>query len=122
MAIEAPISQSADFFTGEDKSLIFTVYQADGTTVQNITGWALSWMVKKRRTDADADALITKTTSSGIALTTPLSGICTVTVTDADVANIRGGELYYHELKRTTDGAETVLSYGKFGLRQAVHR
>jgi hypothetical protein len=120
VAIESPITDS--YFTGEDKSLVFTIYQADGTTAQNITGWALSWMVKRNATDADGSALVTKTTAGGgVVLTTPASGVCTVTVEDTDIANIVGGNSYVHELKRTDAGAETVLSYGSLVLGQAVH-
>jgi hypothetical protein len=121
VAIEQNIGPAADYFTGEDKTLPFTIYQSDESTPQDITGWSLSWMVKRRKTDADADAIVTKTVSAGIALTTPLSGVCTVTVTDTDIADIRGGVLYYHELKRTDAGFETVLSYGTLTLAHAVH-
>lgn len=120
MAIQSPITDQ--YFTGEDKSLVFTIYQSDGTTPQNITGWALSWMVKSVASDPDVDALITKTTAAGgIVLTTPVSGVCTVTVTDADIAALIAGQGYAHELKRTDSSAETVLSYGLFLLQQAVH-
>lgn len=122
MAIEQNIGPAVDYFTGEDKSLPFTIYQADEATLQDISGWSLSWMVKRRKSDADADALVTKTTAAGgIALTTPGSGVCTVTVTDTDIAAVLGGVLHYHELKRTDAGFETVLSYGSLVLSQAVH-
>lgn len=121
MAIEANIPESEYWFLGEDKSLVFTVYQSDGTTAQNITGWALSWMLKDSEYDADADAVLTKTTDSGIALTTPLSGICTVTIADTDTSTL-DAKLYRHELKRTDDGSETVLSYGFAVLLRGVHR
>lgn len=123
MASEQPVSAAAGYFTGEDKRILFTIYQADETTPQDISGWVLSWMVKRRKTDADDDAIITKTTSGGgIALTTPVSGVCTVTLTDTDIESIRGEYLYFHELKRTDAGFETVLSYGQFMLNQAVHQ
>lgn len=128
----------SDFFTGEDKTITFTVYLrpsgltdaefaaqiADATaSTQNITGWSLSWMVKKTASEPDSRALIVKTTASGIALTTPSSGICTVTIEDDDVNGvIHGGVTYTHELKRTDAGSETVLCQGDFTLSQAVHR
>jgi hypothetical protein len=121
MAIEANIGVSADWFTGEDKSLVFTVNQSDGSTAQDITGWSLSWMLKRAVADADADALITKTTGSGIALTTPASGICTVTIDDTDTDSLEPGT-FRHELKRTGAGVETILSYGTAVLKRAVHR
>lgn len=122
MAIQQHITGAASYFTGEDKSLPCTIYQRDDATLQDITGWALSWMVKARRTDDDADALVTKTTSNGgIVLTTPASGVCTVTVSDTDIASLAGEVQYFHELKRTDAGNETVLIYGKFILSQAIH-
>lgn len=119
------------WMTGEDKSLVFTIYAA-GTTraaidagtasAQNVTGWALSYMLKRNFTDADSDALIIKTTSSGIALTIPASGIVTVTITDTDTENLEEGTPYYQELKRTGDGVESILSQGQVRLRQSVHK
>lgn len=119
------------WMTGEDKNLVFTIYQT-GTTraaieagtasAQNVTGWTLSYMLKRNITDIDSEALITKTTTSGIALTTPASGIVTVTITDTDTENLAEGDVYYQELKRTGDGVEAVLSQGQVRLRQAVHK
>ena len=119
MAIEDHISESDNWFIGEDKSLIFTVYQADGITPQNITGWALEWDLRK--TDADATAVLTKTTASGIALTTPTSGVCTVTIADTDTDTLDPGT-YRHALKRTTADSETILTYGNATIKQAAVR
>jgi hypothetical protein len=121
MAVESNIAESDDFFIGEDKSLTWTIYQSDGTTAQDVTGWALSWTVKRREGDLDASAVLTKTTSSGIELTTPASGIVTVTVADTDTDSLHP-QTYYHELKRTDAGFETVLTYGRMVLRRALHR
>jgi hypothetical protein len=121
MAIERNITADDDFFLGEDKVLTDTIYQSDGTTVQNVTGWAISFMVKKHATDADASAKITKTTGAGIVLTTPLSGLITITLTDTDTASLPA-DSYPYEVKRTDDGSETVLTFGRLTLRQAVHR
>ena len=122
MAIEAHIDRDDDFFIGEDKTLTFTIYQSDGTTVQNITGWTLSWLLKGRPTDTDANAKVTKTTTAGgIVLTTPASGICTVTVDDTDTDAL-AADRYWHELKRTDAGFETVLTFGPCELQQSLHR
>ena len=119
--IAANIDEDDDWFIGEDKSLPFTIYQSDKRTIQAITGWTLSWMLKRSLADADVDALLTKTTTSGISLTTPASGLCTVTIADTDTDSIEPGR-YYHELKRMDDGNETVLSQGRCVLRRGVHR
>ena len=121
MAIRDDIENGDDFYTGEDKTLTVTIYQADGTTAQNITGWTLSYTWKKALSDPDAAAVLTKTTSSGIALTTPASGICTITIADTDTDALTA-RTYVHELKRTDAGSETVLTTGTVVLQQAVHR
>ena len=120
MALESNIDIASNYFTGEDKLLPFTIVDSSGG-VQVITGWALSWMVKAAKTDADAAAKVTKTTVSGITITNGAGGICQVAVSDDDIAALAGGTLYHHELKRTDAGLETVLSFGTFRLRQAVH-
>jgi len=118
---EFHIEEADGFFVGEDKSIVITVYQSDKKTPQDITSWALSWMLKSQLSDVDGSALLTKTTVSGIALTTPGSGICTITVADTDTDALTPGRLY-HELKRTDAGSETVLAHGRCVLRRGVHR
>jgi hypothetical protein len=121
MAIRDDITADDDLYTGEDKTLTITVYQADGATPQDITGWALSYVWKKTLADPDAEAALTKTTSSGITLTTPASGICTVTIADTDTDHLPA-RTYVHELKRTDAGSETVLTTGTVLLQQSAHR
>lgn len=122
MAIERNITLADDWFIGEDKTIVDTIYQADGVALQNVTGWAISFLVKKTATDTDAAAKVTKTTGGfGIALTTPASGVITITIVDTDTAALPAGE-YRYEIKRTDDGSETVLTFGTCYLRQAVHR
>lgn len=120
MALKFDIEESDRFFTNADKLLTFQVKQSDGITAQAITGWALSWVMKRRFTDADASALITKTTPGGITITDGPNGECRLTVTDEDTALIRAG-FYVHELKRTDAGAETPLCAGTVILRQSGH-
>lgn len=119
MAIERNVTDDDNVFTGEDKVLSGIVYQSDGTTAQNITGWAMSWMLKKRATDSDANAKIVKTTGNGIDVVSAAAGTYTVTLTDTNLT-IPAGH-YYHEVKRTDDGSETVLTHGTFLVKQGVH-
>lgn len=123
MADEQHVAESDDFFIGEDKTLPFTIYTTPAhTATQNITGWALSWLLKRKESDADAAAVLTKTTAGGgIALTTPASGLATVTIEDIDTDALQPGT-YHHELKRTDAGSETILSFGRIVLRRSLHR
>jgi hypothetical protein len=78
----------SDWYVGEDKVFAFTIYQksADGTlttTPQDITGWSLKWEL--RRSDSEADpAIITKTTGSGIVVTSGVNGQGAITIDDTD--------------------------------------
>jgi hypothetical protein len=120
MAIKDDISKEDEWFAGEQKDLVFTIFQTDDTTPQDISGWGLSWMLKRNPRDADAAAVLHKTTAlGGVTLTTPATGICTVTVEDQETDGLGG--TYYHELKRVDPGAEAVLSYGRAVLQDGLH-
>lgn len=123
MADDLNIENDDDWFIGCDYELPVTIYTTRAhTATQDITGWALSFMVKRRPTDADANAVIIKTTGgSGIALTTPGSGLLTVTIADTDTDTL-AADTYWFEVRRTDAGFETVLTHGTAVLRQAVHR
>jgi hypothetical protein len=121
MATESNIGFGDHYFTGEDKLVSFAITNSAGA-VQDITGWALSWMVKADPLDDDEDALVTKVSGDGVAITNGPAGLGAVTVEDDDIAALAGDTRYYHELKRTDAGLETVLIYGTFRLSQAVHR
>lgn len=122
MATKVDIRESDRWFTNTDFDIKFAVKQADETTAQAITGWALSWMLKRRKVDADASALIAKTLAGGgISITDGTNGLCTVDIADDDTVSLRGGA-YYHELKRTDAGLETVLCSGSAILLDSAHR
>ena len=117
-----------DLWLGTDLTRSFHIKDEAETTSIEITGWALSYQVKRYHSDADAAAILSKTTSSGIAIAgafnaTPGSNAqrATLTLTDTDTASLYPG-LYYWELKRTDDGFETVLAYGRMTFFQGVHR
>lgn len=113
MALTADIL--SNFYIGEAKSLVFTIYQSDGTTPQNITGWAVTYNL---RTSKTASATISKTVGSGITLTTPASGILTVTLSASDTSALTE-RTYVQGLKRTDSGSETVLAEGQVVVKQA---
>lgn len=114
MSKDSPIRQSDNWFIGEDRDLRYTVLDASAVAV-NISGWTLEWVLREK--PWGATALITKTP----ALTTPGSGICTVSIADDDTINLQPG-IYYYTLRRTNAGAETVLAFGDAVLQQASTR
>lgn len=108
-AVQTHLSQ----FIGVDQQYVCT--EADGTA---LTGYALSFMIKQRATDADAAALVTLTTAGGAISIS--SAVATVSVADTDTDGLDAGT-YAWELKRTDAGSEAVLGYGQLRLIRGVH-
>lgn len=125
MAKETPI----EIFLGTDVLLEYTILDSDEDAAVEITGWALSFMIKPTRITLDADALVTKTTAGA---TITISGtynadpdtntqVATVSILDTNTSTLDPQNAWW-ELKRTDDGFETVLAYGRVNLIRSVHR
>lgn len=119
---------SDSIFIGTDFQRVFHIKNDTELASIDITGWALSWMVKRYTSDADGSALLTKTTSAGIVIAGAFNASpsvnaqrATVTVVDTDSTSLNPG-LYFWELKRTDDTFETVLAFGTIEVIQGVHR
>lgn len=129
MALDTTIGDADGWYVGEDKLLSFTIYTSTAkTAAKDITGWALSWKLRRKKPDADP-ALLTKATGgSGITITGTFNADpalntqrAVVTIADTDTDGLGAGS-YWHELKRTDAGSETVLAQGIAVLKQPVHR
>jgi hypothetical protein len=116
MAINDPITSADGWFSGEDKTFNWTIYQADAVTPQNITGYTFHWELRLNR---DASMLLGKDSGSGIAIVSPTAGTLTVTIARADTLALEPG-MYYHELARTNSGSYTVETYGAATLQRGV--
>jgi hypothetical protein len=117
-----------DMFIGTDVIRNYHILNEDEDTSINITGWTLSWMLKKRLSHEDIEAFLTKTVGSGIAISGTFNADpnvnaqrAIVTFADTDTDPFNKGD-YFWELKRTTASNETVLAYGKMTLLRGVHR
>lgn len=123
------LETTLDYDLGTDQDYAFTVYTSDAqTAIREITGWALSFLVKRRATDADGDALVTKTTGSGISISGTYNSApatntqkATVSIADTDTDSLPAG-VYRWELKRTDAGSEARIAYGAITFNQTVHR
>jgi hypothetical protein len=114
-------------FLGEDHQFVFTTLNAAETLAVDITGWTLSWMIKRYTSDADLSALLEKTTAAGIAISGVFNSVpatntqvATVTILDTETSPLPE-VLAQYELKRMDAGFETVLAYGTLELVRAVH-
>jgi hypothetical protein len=114
---------------GTDQDYAFVIYTSEEqTVVRDITGWALSFMVKRKATDADVDALVTKTTGSGIVIAGTFNAVpatntqeATVSIADTDTDGQSAG-IYRWETKRTDAGNEARVGFGTIEFAQTVHR
>lgn len=115
MARKQHFTRDDMWFAGEDKQLQFTILDENEDPV-NITGWAVTFSFADGVSETP---LFEKTVGSGIALTTPGSGLLTVTVTDADTEDLDAGD-YVYALHRTDASTETVLAFGDVVLQRAA--
>lgn len=118
---------NVELFLGVDHQFEFTILNAGETAAIDVATWTLSWMLKRRWSDADAAKLLQKTSGSGITITgtfnaTPGTNTqrVVVTIADEDTDALAQGKRYY-ELKRTDAGFETILAYGALTLKKGVH-
>ena len=125
MAFDDLIETALAYFLGTDKVYDFLVYTSSAKTAhRDVTGYTTSFMVKRRRTDADLAAILTKAgVVSGTFNASPALNTQKISVTlvdDETDTEIAPGVAYW-ELKRTNSGSEDVLAFGTIELRRAVH-
>lgn len=128
MATEVTISRADHWFAGTNTTIVFPpIYDSDGVTPKDVTGYAFAWVLRKR--DADPDpAILEKTSAAGIAITGTYSADpdantqrVEVTIADTDTEDLDAGT-YRHSLKRTDEGSETILAFGNAVLQRATAR
>jgi len=124
MARQQNLGESAEWFVGEDKTLPFEIYSDDEATIQNVTGFAMHWVLRTRKDDdailldkSTGEATITISGSYNADPDTNTQRV-NVIIADTDTEHFQPGR-YYHTLKRTDAGLATVLSYGDVHLKKA---
>ena len=114
-----------DWFVGEDKTLSFEIFSSDEVTMENVTGFAMQWVMRQglegdpiliNKTTAGATISITGTWNADMNINTQRVN---VSVPRTDTYRLQPGK-YYHALKRTDSGNQTVLSYGAVELKRAA--
>lgn len=100
---------------GEDRRLVVTVTKS-GDTV-DLTDTVPTFMVKRRRTDDDADALITKTIGSGVVLADQGTdeGVAYIEIAAADTADLAG--TFRWELSAEDAVGTITLRAGQFVVK-----
>lgn len=101
-----PIKHTLEVFRGEDVVLPF---DAD----EDITGWTISLLISDELADA------TPTLSVAGSIVSAAAGTIDVSLSKAQTATLTA-PVYYWELARTNNGAETVLGFGQLTVRPRV--
>jgi hypothetical protein len=110
--------QNFDVFQGSDVTINFTIYDTDGYTAKNISGWALEATFAHPISKAiDSDR--TETTDSGITITSGSDGEGTIVLSDDDTDEMTAGDWEW-ALWRTDDGFEQPLILGTLTIRETA--
>lgn len=100
------VAQNFDMIAGDTLNLNVTVYDENGVN-KDIANSTIKWVLYDEATDT---AVLTKTTSSDIAITNGLYGQFTVPLSPANTVSVAPG-VYYHEAEVTdsSGNVSTVL-------------
>lgn len=98
MAIKSDFS----FYRGEDVTITFVL-----DPVRDITAWSLTFTILDLPLGT---TILSKTVGSGITLSAPTLGTCTITLSSSNTTQTAKG--YVWEMKRTDSGSVTILGLG----------
>lgn len=106
------IIKEHNWFVGEDKTLQFTVYQADDVTIQNISGWTTVFELSQEPNTAPLFSI------AGVIVSAP-NGLVDIAVPGTSTSGRTPGTFYY-SFRRTNAGYGAILSHGKVILQRAA--
>jgi len=102
------------------EGVLLPVYRGESVTItltvssQDITGWAISFIARSK--GQPVTSVVNKSVSSGISLSDPENGICTISLSSTDT-DLEEGR-YDFSIARTDSGSEAVLTIGDFEVRR----
>ena len=113
MARDSNVGKDLDFFAGDDRTIRWTIFDADplGTPL-DITGMNFQFVLKKNHDDAVA--LVSK---PGV-IFDAANGLVDVTLEDTDTQDF-AEDNYVYALRRVDAGDERVAAVGNFYIRRA---
>ena len=108
-----------EFFRGDDYTFVVP-FVRNGAPI-NLTGAAIRFMA--RRSDFDADPLITKSVGSGIAITNAAGGLAEVTIAQADTLGFSQAEALVYDIELTeASGRRTTTEKDRMFVKYDVSR
>lgn len=110
--------QDFPIYQGSDVTITDTIYEADGFTRKNITGWALEATFAPLDTMTIDDDL-TKTIGDGVTITDGVNGVCEIVLLAADTADMRSVDWEW-ALWRIDAGFKHPLSLGTITVAETA--
>ncbi len=98
-------AQDVELYAGDDRDIIVTIYDDDGSPLNLSSLNAAQWVLK-RNSRGDSEELLSKTLGSGMAITSASEGILTVTLDHDDTQGV-APSTYYHEIRIKNSGLRT---------------
>ena len=92
---------------GDRVELQVAIINGAGVAI-DITGWTLAARVGSRSVEALISGTVTITDAAG--------GLVSIVYASASTAQLRSGQEYYHQLRRTDTGAEATLITGRLAI------
>jgi len=115
----------AEMYRGDHQDIALAVFQPNGTTPQDITGWSL-WMTGKLNVDdADAAALFTRTVANGgIVVTSATGGLATITLLPANTSALTDAstDVLIDVQGKSGTGRVSTLKSGKLVVKADLTR
>lgn len=102
----AVTAQQITWFVGETIEIDFTPL-----VTTNITGWSITFTIKRQKTDDNSQALLTQTIGSGLTVVSLTAGTFKSTITHAQTVAIGVGPFVF-DVQRTDSGSEAELAIG----------
>ena len=122
------VPRAADITWPKSNSLTldFPVKQSDGTTAYNLTGATVLWMLKADINEADASAMLNKSSAvggSGLTITSAVAGTVVLALTDTEMAALTADATYVYDLQlQAADGTTATLLIGNLKIDAVVRQ
>lgn len=110
---------SSDMILYRENDAVFQLTVKKNGSAYPLTGCTLSLYVKRKATEDNTDAVITKTTGSGIS-DGDETGIVTITIEDADTIGLEIGKNFVYDIELITPitALKFTILRGVFKLKQ----
>ena len=116
MSKRVDIKASDHFMVGEDKQIYWDITDSAGVA-QSMSGWTLSFVLRRSQNSATSALTKTPTVTTGSAA----ANRALLTLAAADTKNLAPGT-YAYSVARTDSGYQQILAYGDFVINPVTAR